>query len=122
MISLVSGTECQAQEPYIVLYDANFPKYREDFETSIYSFTFYWRDNDNKECPIPVDHFEEEYRHVDEAYFDNVACVEHITRASHRYHKTIEDTIPEVYWEVHKYDWEYIGGYWSDNKPKYKYT
>eukprot|EP00973_Karenia_brevis_P069635 9682407-Karenia_brevis.AAC.1 len=49
MVSLVSGTECQAQEPYLILYDANFPKYREDVETSMYACTFYGRDHDNNE-------------------------------------------------------------------------
>eukprot|EP00973_Karenia_brevis_P060244 8382309-Karenia_brevis.AAC.1 len=122
MVSLVSGTECQAQEPYIVLSDANFPKYREDFETSTYSFTFYGRDNDKTECKMPDDPHEEEFRHVDEAYFDNVACVEHLVKASHKYQKAIEDTTQEAYWHVHKYDWEYIGWtYWPDNTRKYRF-
>eukprot|EP00973_Karenia_brevis_P061448 8543971-Karenia_brevis.AAC.1 len=49
MVLLVSGSDSQAQEPYIILYDANLPKYREDFETTLYSFTCYGRDNENKE-------------------------------------------------------------------------
>eukprot|EP00973_Karenia_brevis_P042818 5927059-Karenia_brevis.AAC.1 len=61
-----------------MLYDVNFPKYREDFETSTYWCTFYGRDLDNKECKIPQDEYEEEFKHFDEAYFDNVACVQHL--------------------------------------------
>eukprot|EP00973_Karenia_brevis_P088136 12220412-Karenia_brevis.AAC.1 len=74
MVSLISGSESRAQDPYIILHDANLAKYREDFESTVYSFTYYGRDNENKEVQTPVDHFEEEYRHIDEAYFDNVAC------------------------------------------------
>eukprot|EP00973_Karenia_brevis_P077420 10756492-Karenia_brevis.AAC.1 len=60
---MVSGAESRAQDPYLILYDANLAKYREDFETTSYSFTFYGKDNENRDFEIPVDHFHEEYRH-----------------------------------------------------------
>eukprot|EP00973_Karenia_brevis_P012192 1655581-Karenia_brevis.AAC.1 len=68
MISLASGTECQAQEPYFLLYDVNFPKYRENFETSAYSCTWYGRDLQGKECEIPRDDYEDDFELMDEAF------------------------------------------------------